>query len=441
MTLDRDPAIISQLKPHPLREEIYGELHARPTPLLDVPLRASHLVFLTDLEEMAASHAHVVRLAKRYSTTAPTPDSNYFHGHFGGFDLRWEKHTEFCSLTVLRSGVGEQPFEDTAFNLLPEDWVDAIPGQLVVAAHLSVLPQQSAEPDGRQLEEWFEGQLVIGSRLSDGRVSAWTTFRMHRDGFSRFLVRDNGLSPYQAGRTVQRLLELETYRVMSLLALQEARKLAPETTRLDEELAAVMDRFISIESADDERQLLSELSGLAATVEHHRSTTNYRFGATRAYYSLVQGILANLREEHYPGMSSMAKFLDRRLGPGVRTCFAMEDRLENLSQRVGRAGELLQARINVNIETQNQSLLAAMNRRSGLQLRLQQTVEGLSVAAISYYTVALLHILFEALESTGVPVRSDIATGISVPVVILVVWSLVRRIRRHLGRADEDPAR
>lgn len=438
MTLDRDPAIISQLKPHPLREEIYGELHARPTPLLDVPLRASHLVFLTDLEEMAASHAHVVRLAKRYATTAPTPDSNYFHGHFGGFDLRWEKHTEFCSLTVLRPGVGQQPFEDTAFSLLPEDWVDAIPGQLVVAAHLSLLPQDTTEPDSPQLRDWFEGQLVTGSRLSDGRASAWTTFRMHRDGFSRFLVRDNGLSPYQAGRTVQRLLELETYRVMSLLALPEARKLAPETTRLDGELARVMDRFMTIESADDERQLLSELSGLAATVEHHRSITNYRFGATRAYYSLVQGILANLREEHYPGMSSMAKFLERRLGPGVRTCFAMEARLENLSKRVGRAGELLQARINVNIETQNQGLLTAMNRRSGMQLRLQQTVEGLSVAAISYYTIALLKILFDALESSGAPINSHIAVGSAVPIVILAVWGLVRRVRRRLSNDNND---
>lgn len=438
MTLDRDPAVITRLTPHPLREEIYGELHARPTPLLGVPVRASHLVFLTDLEQMATSHAHVVRLAKRYATTGPTPDANHYKGNFGGFELRWEKHTEFCSLTVLRQGDGATPFDDTAFSLLPEDWVDAIPGSLVVAAHVALLPQEVPEPTGKQLTDWFEGQLVIGSRLSDGRASAWTTFRMHRDGFSRFLVRDNGLSPYQAGRTVQRLLDLETYRVVSLLALPAARSLATETTLLDTELAAIMDRFMTIESSDDERQLLSELSRLAATVEHHRSTTNYRFGATRAYYSLVNGILGNLREEHYPGMSSMAKFLERRLGPGVRTCFAMEDRLENLSKRVGRAGELLQARINVNIETQNQGLLTAMNRRSRMQLRLQQTVEGLSVAAISYYTIALLKILFDALESTGVPIRSDIAVGVAVPVVILAVWALVRRIRRHLGRADSD---
>ncbi len=41
------------------------------------------------------------------------------------------------------------------------------------------------------------------------------------------------------------------------------------------------------------------------------------------------------------------------------------------------------------LEAQNQTLLASMDRRARLQLRLQQTVEGLSVAAICYYVVGL----------------------------------------------------
>jgi uncharacterized membrane-anchored protein len=436
MNSEPGASLISRLQPHPLRDELYGELHARPTPLLYAPLRASHVAFLNGPQEIEDSRAHVARLAKRYATSAPAPGADFYHGDFEGFELRWEKHTEFCSLTVIRQGVGQDPFQDTAFGLLPEDWVDAIPGRLVAATHMAVIPDAAPEPGGERLHALFEGQLVAGSRITDGRAAAWTSFRMHRDGFCRYLLHDHGLSPYQAGRTVQRLLELETYRVMALLGLPAARGLASETTRLDGELAGIMDRFMAIESAEDERHLLADLSALATTVEHHRSSTNYRFGATRAYYRLVNGILLNLREDHFPGMSSMGKFLERRLAPGVRTCIAMEDRLENLSRRVGRAGELLQARINVNIETQNQGLLTAMNRRSQLQLRLQQTVEGLSVAAISYYTVALLKILFESLEATGAPLRADVATGIAVPVVVLAVWTLVRRIRRRLGSED-----
>jgi uncharacterized membrane-anchored protein len=429
-------ALISRLTPHPMREDLYGELHSRPTQLLDVPLRASHIACLATPEEISESRDHMARLAKRYATTAPVPDASFFRGQFGGFQLRWEKHTEFFSVTVIREGVGTEPFEDTAFSLLPEDWVAAMPGCVVVATHAAILGTDSAIPTPTELRDWFEGQLVVGSRITSDRAAAWTTFRMHRDGFCRYLVQDKGLSPFQAGRTLQRLLELETYRVMSLMALPVARELAVETTRMDGELASIMDRFMTIRSPEDEQALLADLSGLAAVVERHRSATNYRFGATRAYSRLVAEILEDLREERFAGMSSMTKFLERRLGPGVRTCLAMEARLENLSQRVGRAGELLQTRINVNIETQNQGLLTAMNRRSGMQLRLQQTVEGLSVAAISYYTVALLKLLFDAFEGMGVPLNANLAVGIAVPLVILGVWRLVRRIRYRIGREE-----
>ncbi len=433
MSTSHNQALSDRLTVHPDLDELYGELHSRPSQLLDVPLRASHVAMISTQHEIAESREHLARLAKRYSATAPVPDTSFYHQSFGGFDLRWEKHTEFYSLTIFSSGVSKQPFENPAFGLLPEDWVYALPGCLVAAAHAAMLGVASPEPTDEDLKLWFEGQLVVGSNITSNRAAAWTTFRRHRDGFCRYLVLDKGLSRFQAGRTLQRLLELETYRVMSLLSLPAARRLASETTQLDSELAEIMDRFMLSDSLEHERSLLADLSAIAATVERHRSTTNYRFGATRAYYRLVNEILADLREKRFAGRSSMAKFLERRLGPGVRTCFAMQDRLENLSRRVGRAGELLQARINVAIETQNQSLLETMNRRSGMQLRLQQTVEGLSVAAISYYSVALLKILFDSLAELGVPIKPEFATGVALPVVIGAVWYLVRRIRRRIS--------
>lgn len=436
MSVRPSTALISRLTSHPLREELYGELHDRPTQLLDAPLRASHVAFLATPEETDIFREHVGRLARRYKATEPARDARFFRGQFSGYELRWEQHTEFCSLTVIRPGAGDSPFAETAFGLLPDDWTYGIPGVVVVATHVTILGVDAPAPTEEQLTDWFEGQLVVGSRITSNRAAAWTSFGTHSDGFCRYLMHDMGLSSFQAGRTLQRILELETYRVMSLMALPVARELAATTTQLDGQLSAITDRFRTLSSPEDEQSALADLSGIAAQVENYRSRTNYRFGATRAYHRLVDEILEDLREQPFPGMSSMTKFLDRRLGPGVRTCFAMEARLENLSERVGRASELLRTRIDVNIETQNQSLLTAMNRRSGMQLRLQQTVEGLSVAAISYYTVALLKILFESLEHAGVPIRSDIAIGIALPLVVFAVWRLVRRVRTHLVKED-----
>jgi uncharacterized membrane-anchored protein len=74
-----------------------------------------------------------------------------------------------------------------------------------------------------------------------------------------------------------------------------------------------------------------------------------------------------------------------------------------------------------------------MDRRAKLQLRLQQTVEGLSVAAIVYYVAGLIGYLAKAARSAGARVDTDIAVGVSVPIVAaLALWGM-RRMRRRLG--------
>ena len=70
-------------------------------------------------------------------------------------------------------------------------------------------------------------------------------------------------------------------------------------------------------------------------------------------------------------MHTMREFLERRLTPGIRACNSLRVRLEALSRRIHRTTSLLRRRVEVNIESQNQRLLLSMDRRSGLQLRLQ----------------------------------------------------------------------
>ena len=79
-----------------------------------------------------------------------------------------------------------------------------------------------------------------------------------------------------------------------------------------------------------------------------------------------------------------------------------------------------------------------MNRRARLQLRLQETVEGLSVVVLSYYLVGLLGYGFKAAKAAGVTVDTDLATGLAVPVVLAGVWFGVRRLRRASGRETES---
>ena len=89
------------------------------------------------------------------------------------------------------------------------------------------------------------------------------------------------------------------------------------------------------------------------------------------------------------------------------------------------------------LEEQNRDLLESMDSRARLQLRLQETVEGLSVVAISYYLVGLVAYGAKSAKALGLPVDADITTGVSLPVIILVVWYAMRRFRRKITKTSK----
>src|SRR3989339_736768 len=130
-------------------------------------------------------------------------------------------------------------------------------------------------------------------------------------------------------------------------------------------------------------------------------------------------------------------FLNRRIEPSRRTLRHTRQRINDLNTRIAHARELLQTNINLAIEEQNQSLLSSMEKRSHLQLRLQEAVEGLSIAAISYYTVSLLKLIFGGLTHMGLHFDKDLATGIAVPVVVGTVWLSIHKIKEHVLKKEE----
>ena len=78
-----------------------------------------------------------------------------------------------------------------------------------------------------------------------------------------------------------------------------------------------------------------------------------------------------------------------------------------------------------------------MNRRARLQLRLQETVEGLSVVAFTYYASQLVHYLAKG-ASTILPWLSpELTTAVSIPLIAGVSVLGIHRMRSRL-RAEED---
>jgi len=431
------------LRDHPLRHVLSAELHARPYARLTAPLRATHLAMHSGEGAAEADRAQVAALCAHFHVPPPGQSESHLTVDLGPLQLKWERHTEFSTYTLFQPAEADEPaaapFARSVLDDLPQDWLQGLPGEMIAGIHVAMESRRRAQRAPDELNRLFRGDNYAGSLVAGCGAAAWMDFAIHEDGFGRILIQDRRLGDRQGGRLVQRLLEIETYRMMALLALPVARSLGARLSEGRERLTDLNERMTVIGGLEDERRLLAELTGLSAEIEEVAAPAVYRFGAARAYYDLVQRRVAELREERIEGLQTIGEFLDRRLAPAMRTCEATGQRLERLATRVSRASELLRTRVDIQLEAQNSDLLRSMDRRARLQLRLQQTVEGLSVAAISYYLVGLVSYAAKGVKAAGVALDIDLVTGLSIPIVVGAVGLGVLRLRRRIEKSEEPP--
>ena len=462
---------------HPDRAALAAEVHARPPEPLTAPSRASYVAVRIEGEARAAELAHIASLCARFGVPPPSGGRTQWAADLGPLRFKWERHGEFSSYTVFSpgpallvapliaplaepfSGPSVDPFAAPAAALLPAGWLAAVPGLTVFAAHaeLASAPHQApagaagplALPTAEQLAARFGANVVVGVGIGDGAGLAFTDFMIHGDGFARYLLLDRDMTARQAGRMLQRLFEIEAYRMMALLALPVARGLWARLPVIEHTLVELTGRMAHSQpnarasqagpahpavGADDE--LLAQLMALAAEVESALAASQARFSASRAYHALVSTRIGELREQRIPGLQTIDEFMARRLSPAMATCATVSQRLHNLSERVAQASSLLSTRVDIARQQQNQTLLAATARRAKLQLRLQQTVEGLSVAAIVYYLTGLVGYGVKALKAAGLPLSPDLVTGAAVPLLAVGAWWVLRRVHQRIAHDE-----
>jgi uncharacterized membrane-anchored protein len=425
--------ILANLEEHPLRQRLNIEFHARPpVPLVGATL-VTHLVFQHGDSVDADENDILVDLCKGLTCTAIDNSDSCLTLETAAFRMRWERHTEFSSYTFFRSlAAGEALDADaTALDALRVDWMQRIPGKLMVATQVELRPAAEVSPDSVLSGLVANGRTMVAARVADQAAWVLSDFKIN-NGFSRFLVLNESMTQRQAGRTVQRLVEIETYRMLALLGLPIAKETGVWLYRSEQQLADLMDQIGRARSPQDERDALAALSTLAAEVEHSVARTTFRFGASQAYEGMVMQRIDELRESRISGFPTFAEFMQRRLQPGMRTCAAISRRQEELSARVARNSQLLRTRVDIELERQNQELLGQMNQRAKLQLHLQETVEGLSVVVLTYYGSQLVNQLAKATSGLH-QLPADVITAVSIPLIAaLVAWG-TRRMRRKLA--------
>ncbi|MDO8534431.1 MAG: DUF3422 domain-containing protein [Xanthobacteraceae bacterium] len=420
-----------RLTAHPLRGVVLGELHARPFTPIETPRRILHFAFLTDAAQAQAGHSTLSDLCTAHGMTPPPAGAKHHRCSFDGGVLRWESHAEFSTYTwelpARRPSGSAQPFDPPAAALSTPMTRLSQPGPLLVAIDLHLVTSDA----GIVVEDLFDHSSRARAEVHEGTAEIATDFKANEAGFVRILVLDRALGADRAGALVQRLLELETYRTLALLGLPEAQRLSPSVRRIEKELAEVTEEMRTSEGLAANHRLLDKLTALAAELEAGAAASLFRFGASRAYQEIVRLRLETIGEKPVRGFPTWSQFLARRMAPAMRTCVTIEERQENLSEKLARAAQLLRTRVDIALEQQNRDLLTTMNDRARMQLRLQQTVESLSIAAISDYLVGLVGYLLKGAYDAGFKLDPAIGTAISVPVIVIFVALVVWRIRKR----------
>jgi uncharacterized membrane-anchored protein len=380
--------------------------------------------------DRGADLAHLIALLDRHGAAHPQPGATHYSGEIGRHYLKWEQHTEFVTYTVFTRGLSARAFDPAEFEVFPEDWLADAPGVRVTSALIRVAPRPERAQVLADLGDWFVPESLAVSEVLDGAAVVATDFRINPAGHLRIAALvDRSADARRVGRIVQRLCEIETYKSMSMMGFARARDLSGRMGEIEARLTRMMAGISHGDAPAD--AVLDDLLQASAELERLIAESSFRFGATGAYEAIVNQRIEVLREERFEGRQTFGEFMMRRYDPAMRTVASTRSRLEALAERAMRAGELLRTKVDVARSAQNQALLESMDRRADLALRLQETVEGLSVVAISYYAVSLAgYLLYPLAGALGVG-KGVLTAGITVPVVG-AVWWMVRRIRARM---------
>jgi uncharacterized membrane-anchored protein len=420
---------------HSQRLALHNEIHARPPEGLVAPLALFHVVMLADAAGRAASREHLAQLLRDHHLPQPDPHATHLRMALNGFRVRWELHTEFITWTFARTLADVAEPLATAREVLPQDWFAALPGLCLSQTHLWLIPAKNSAAD-ELVRQHLQEDTLIGSTVADGLGEVYTDFQIHADGAGRILLFAGSATPRRLGRLVQQVLEIETYRMTALLGLPAAREAAAVLASAEGELAELA---AAIRSAEREAEpvLLDRLTRLAGQVESQYAASHARFSASAAYFELVDRRVDDIIESRLGGLQTLGEFLHRRLSPARSTCEWATRRQDALSQRVSRISNLLRTRVEIEQQGSSQALLETMNQRQDLQLKMQATVEGLSVAAITYYIVGLVSYLAKGAAALGWPFSPESSAAAAIPLVAVSVWWSLRRLHRSVASSQK----
>lgn len=426
---------------HPLRRMLSDELHARKFNNFPGTGRFIRYVYFTQGEDHILLR-DINALLKSLSLREMRDDEKFIRLEAESFAVRVERHTEFMSLSLIdidhvpKTGLRQGVYDEATYPHLPFAEIKQLGHPIFHAMWLEITQTSQTPPTSHMMEEALQGRSVAGANISSNGAQLYASFDIDAAGYSRLALYNDSIAEYRMGRVIQRIVELETYRLMALLSLPKVKHHSAALDEIEAELrlattslAKAQHQLDSQAQFEDAETLLTQLTKLSAQSEQIYSQTSYRFAASRAYQDIIDARIASLNASRLDGFQSIGGFLAKRMMPAMQSMTAFSKRLDHLSGRISSVAQLQRSQTELSLQKQNRDLLTSMNERTFAQLRLQQTVEGLSLAAITYYGVGLVGYIA---ASVPMGVSATVIKSLSVPVIALAAYLVIRRARHAL---------
>jgi len=393
-----------------------------------------------------ADYAHVRKICDFFHVHPPAHGMRFHSVDLGGVcHMRWERHTEMQTYTFFKPVDSAETFsspfapQNVPVNSLPSDWLATLPGAVITALHIAVVGDSKAESATALCPDEFREAKrllnhnghVVGAAVHRGTFRAYTDFKEHGDSYGRIVLypMPNLAHRMAGGKVIQRLIEVDKYRKMALVALPLAQQLAPEVERLNGELQSVMTAVQTLDADmdnDERRDNLHRLCRLSGLSLKHQTMSEYRFSASTSYSELVDDRLDDLNVEKIEGIPNIRTFVQSTTHPAIRTCKSVAARLKSFSQSSQLTAELMQTSLTVRQQAHSAEQLVEIKSNAKTQLLLQESVEGLSVVAITYYSCGVLGYVLKSAAAIGalapLGVAPEVLLGGAVPVVGFAVW-------------------
>ncbi|MFD0917792.1 DUF3422 family protein [Pseudahrensia aquimaris] len=411
----------------PRRALIDAERHARPPLPIEAPAVVQYIALQSQVTDLASERRACLTICENLGLMPSSELTDQIQAVGEGVFLKWERHTEFCSYTIVQQNVEDRkgfvPWSERELG-----WED-VTGNLLVSLVIGIETKRSRVWKQSGMFDWANPLPLCASLVMSGTTQVESDMTINERGFTRYLVTTSNKEPTRIGRLVQRLIEIESYGAFCLYAWKDVKEIGPKLGEAERRLESITTRLAKHAGESDE-QMLDELSEVSAFQEEVTTRSHFRLNASLAYYEIVQRRLEELREERIEGCQRLANFIQRRMNPAARTYRSILKRQAETADRTSRATQLLRGRIEVEIGKQNQQLLKSMNERAEAQYKLQKTVEGLSTVAITYYALGILAYIAAAIAGyvPGLGVKEIV--GLAVPFVLLTVWLALKRLRK-----------